>query len=103
MFPITITTDMGYNHHDHQSVRYRTDFSGIALIAFHAYSLEVIMGALPPYFYQEYAAKLSVRSVIVIMTLILSIGFPMIYAFDIFKQGLVRHETRISRLFRCKA
>lgn len=69
-----------------------TDFSGIALIAFHAYSLEFIMGALAAlFFYQEYAAKLSVRSVIVIITLILSIGFPMIYAFDILEQeSLVR-------------
>ncbi len=69
-----------------------TDFSGIVLIALHAYSLEFVMGALAAlFFYHEHSVKLSARSVIVIITLILSIGFPMVYAFDILeRESLVR-------------
>ncbi|MDG4554961.1 MAG: acyltransferase [Candidatus Competibacter sp.] len=69
-----------------------TDFSGIALIALHAYSLEFIIGALVAlFFYQEHTANPSTRNAILIIVLVPSFGFPIIHAFDILaKEGLVR-------------
>ena len=64
-----------------------TDFSGVALIALHPYSLEFIIGALIALlFFQEHTSRLSACSMIFVITLILSLGFPIAYAFDIFEQ-----------------
>ena len=69
-----------------------TNFSGIALIALHAYSLEFIIGALVAlFFYQEHTSNLSTRNAILIIILIPSLGLPIIHALDVLaKESLVR-------------
>jgi len=63
------------------------DLSVGARIALHPYSLEFIIGALAAiYISKEYVPKLSARSAVLIITIVLSVGLPIVYAVDVLKQ-----------------
>ena len=63
------------------------DLSVGARIALHPYSLEFIIGALVAiYISKEYVPKLSARNAVLIITLVLSVGLPIVYAVDVLKQ-----------------
>lgn len=68
------------------------DLSATARIALHPYSLEFIIGALTGIsLSKEHAPKLSARNAVLTIVFVLSIGFPIIYGFDILKQeGILR-------------
>lgn len=69
-----------------------TDLSVGARIALHPYSLEFIIGALVAIFIsKEHVPRMSARNAVLIITLVLSVGIPIVYAFDVLKQeGLLR-------------
>ena len=61
-------------------------------IALHSYTLEFIIGALIAIFVsKEHVRRLSARSAILMVVLVLSVGLPMVYAFDVLnEQGVAR-------------
>lgn len=69
-----------------------TGLSAAARIVLHPYSLEFIIGALVAIFISKCEiSKLTSRSAISLIVVVLSIGFPVIYSFDLLKQeGLLR-------------
>ena len=77
-----------------------TDFSAGARIAFHPYSLEFIIGALVAIFISgEHVRRLSARNAALIIIFVLSVGFPIVYAFDVLKQEGVLRVSIIGTLY----
>ena len=72
-----------------------------ARIALHPYSLEFIIGALVAiYIYREHISKFSARIAILIITLVLSVGLPIVYAFDVLKPDrTIRASVIIGTLY----
>lgn len=69
-------------------------------ISLHPYSLEFITGALVALIIsKEHIPKLSARNAILIISLVLSVGLPLIYAFDVLKQESLLRVSIISTLY----
>jgi exopolysaccharide production protein ExoZ len=76
------------------------DLSVGARIALHSYSLEFIIGALVGIIiFKEHIPRLSARNTVFIITLVLLVGIPIVYAFDVLNQEGILRVSVIGTLY----